>query len=64
MTPSIAYVAQQAWIFNGSLRENICFGAPYDPARYARALYDSALVGDLPTLPQGDQTPIGDKGMR
>jgi len=31
---NVAYVAQQAWIFNGTLRENILFGREYDQQRY------------------------------
>ena len=31
----VAYAAQQAWIFNATLRENILFGRPYDPDWYA-----------------------------
>lgn len=31
---SIAYAAQQAWIFNDTVRENILFGKSYDPERY------------------------------
>jgi len=27
---SVAYAAQQAWVFNGTLRENILFGKPFD----------------------------------
>lgn len=27
---SVAYAAQQAWIFNETLRENILFGKEYD----------------------------------
>ena len=30
---SVAYVAQQAWIFNDSLKENILFGNEYNPDR-------------------------------
>ncbi|KAM8775289.1 ATP-binding cassette sub-family C member 12-like isoform 2-T2 [Rhynchonycteris naso] len=30
---TLAYVSQQAWIFHGSVRENILFGAQYDPQR-------------------------------
>ena len=28
---SIAYVAQQAWIQNANVKENILYGHPYDP---------------------------------
>lgn len=31
---SFAYVAQQAWIMNSSLRENILFGETFDPKKY------------------------------
>ena len=30
----VAYVPQQAWILNETLRENILFGLPYDETRY------------------------------
>lgn len=30
----VAYVPQQAWIFNASLRENVLFGRPYNEERY------------------------------
>ncbi len=40
----IAYVAQQAWIRNASLRENILFGAPFDKERYEAVLDMCALV--------------------
>lgn len=30
---SIAYVPQQAWIINATLRDNILFGSPYDEAK-------------------------------
>lgn len=29
-----AYAAQQAWIFNASLRDNILFGKDYEEERY------------------------------
>lgn len=31
---SFAYVSQQAWIMNSSLRDNILFGEAFDPKRY------------------------------
>ncbi|KAL7753938.1 hypothetical protein RI367_000870 [Sorochytrium milnesiophthora] len=59
----VAYVAQQAWIVNGTLRENILMGAPMDEHLYRRTLYACSLVPDLKVLEQGDMTPIGDKGI-
>jgi len=32
-TQEIAYVAQQAWIMNTSVRENILFGKPFNLER-------------------------------
>ena len=34
MRGRIAYVPQQAWLINATVRENICFGEPYAPERY------------------------------
>jgi len=30
---SVAYVAQQAWIFNASVKDNILFGLPFEEER-------------------------------
>lgn len=34
----ISYVSQEAWLFVGTVRDNILFGQPYDKARYAQVL--------------------------
>ncbi|KAL3875737.1 hypothetical protein ACJMK2_033658 [Sinanodonta woodiana] len=60
---SIAYVPQQAWIQNTSLKDNILFGKAMDLNKY-RAIIDScALQPDLDIMPAGDQTEIGEKGI-
>ncbi|KAL7750892.1 Multidrug resistance-associated protein 1 [Sorochytrium milnesiophthora] len=59
----IAYVAQQAWIINGTVRDNILFGSVYDEKRYRQTLEACSLMSDLAILEQGDMTPIGDKGV-
>ena len=59
----VAYVAQQAWIRNATLRENILFGEKYEEARYRRVLDICALKPDLAILPGGDQVEIGEKGI-
>ena len=56
---SVAYVAQQAWILNTTLRENVLFGLPFDEARYKRALDSSCLTRDIDMLPAKDMTEIG-----
>ncbi|WAR00011.1 MRP1-like protein [Mya arenaria] len=35
---NVAYVAQQAWIFNASLRENILFGSEFEEQKYRKAI--------------------------
>ncbi|XP_021375724.1 multidrug resistance-associated protein 5-like [Mizuhopecten yessoensis] len=59
---SVAYAAQQAWIFNGTLRENVLFGNPYNPDWYRKVLTACSLDPDLRILANGDMTEIGDKG--
>lgn len=56
----MAYVAQQAWIQNLSLHDNILFGATYDEQRYHRVIEACALQPDLDILPAGDMTEIGE----
>ncbi|XP_029296884.1 multidrug resistance-associated protein 5 [Cottoperca gobio] len=57
-----AYVAQQAWILNESLKENILFGEEYDPDKYNDVLEACCLYSDLAELPYGDMTEIGERG--
>ncbi|OWF39707.1 Multidrug resistance-associated protein 9 [Mizuhopecten yessoensis] len=59
---SVAYAAQQAWVFNGTLRENVLFGNPYNPDWYTKVLTACSLDPDLRILANGDMTEIGDKG--
>lgn len=60
---SIAYVSQQAWIQNASLRDNILFGSPMERKRYDRVITACALKPDIQMLPGGDATEIGEKGI-
>lgn len=41
---SVAYVAQQAWVMNASVRENIVFGHRWDPAFYEKTVKACALT--------------------
>ncbi|KAI0564144.1 ABC transporter [Gracilaria domingensis] len=59
----VAYVAQTAWIFNDTLRNNIIFGKEFDERLYKKALDVSALKYDIDILPAGDMTAIGEKGI-
>ncbi|KAF9586638.1 hypothetical protein BGW38_000371 [Lunasporangiospora selenospora] len=59
----IAYVPQQAWIINASVRDNILLGKPFDQELYDRVVYASGLTHDLGILQAGDQTEIGERGI-
>ncbi|XP_053528129.1 multidrug resistance-associated protein 1 isoform X1 [Artibeus jamaicensis] len=60
---SVAYVPQQAWIQNHSLRENILFGRQLQERYYKAVIEACALLPDLEILPSGDRTEIGEKGV-
>ncbi|KAG8444998.1 hypothetical protein GDO86_009951 [Hymenochirus boettgeri] len=59
---TFAYVAQQAWILNATLRDNILFGKDYDEERYNTVLSVCCLRPDLAILPNSDLTEIGERG--
>ncbi|CAG2057953.1 unnamed protein product, partial [Timema podura] len=58
-----AYVSQEPWILNATLRDNILFGENFDAKRYYDTLYCCSLTEDINMLPGGDQTEIGEKGI-
>jgi ATP-binding cassette subfamily C (CFTR/MRP) protein 1 len=58
---TIAYVPQQAWIQNLSVRDNIVFGQKFDQQWYDIVVDSCALRADIATLPAGDETEIGEK---
>ncbi|XP_078472942.1 ATP-binding cassette sub-family C member 5-like [Lampetra planeri] len=59
---TLAYVAQQAWILNTTVRDNILFGKAYNEERYNMVLEACCLRIDLAMLPYGDMTEIGERG--
>ncbi|CEG39052.1 atp-binding cassette superfamily [Plasmopara halstedii] len=60
---SVAFVSQQPFIQNATVRENVCFGLPFNEEKYTEALRVSSMVKDLVSLPGGDMTEIGEKGI-
>lgn len=52
----LAYVPQQAWLQNASLKDNIIFSAPWDEERYQAVLEACSLTSDLLILEDGDET--------
>ena len=57
----MAYVAQEAWIQNATLKDNILFGQTLDQTKYEKIISACHLGSDLESLPGGDQTEIGEK---
>ena len=60
---SRALLAQQPWIQNLSLRDNILFGRPHESGRYEEVVRACGLEPDLALMTAGDQTEIGENGI-
>ena len=82
---TVAYAAQQPWILNATVHDNVLLGRlqeeedgprepehpgprgvgakPPFPSLYSRALAACALSRDLASLPAGDATEIGERGV-
>ncbi|KAL1411123.1 hypothetical protein Q8F55_002073 [Vanrija albida] len=59
----VAYVPQQAWLQNASIKDNIIFSSPWNAARYDAVIAACSLATDLEILEDGDETEIGEKGL-
>lgn len=59
----VAYMGQEAWIFNGTARENITFGQPYNKEKFDRIISACSLDRDFETFGAGDMVEIGDRGL-
>ena len=60
---TIAYVSQTAWVFSGTLRENVLFGEPYDEKRYSDVIEACALIEDINRFSNGDLSMVGERGV-
>lgn len=63
LTESIAYCAQQAWLANDTIKQNILFASHFDASRYKCVIAACALERDLEILDKGDSTLVGEKGI-
>jgi ABC-type multidrug transport system fused ATPase/permease subunit len=59
---SIAYCAQEPWLLNDTVKENIVFASRFDMQRYNDVIKACALERDLAILGTGDQTMVGENG--
>jgi len=60
---SIAYCAQNPWIQNGTVKDNVLFGRDYHEETYSSVIRACALEADLRALPAGENTEIGERGI-
>ena len=59
---SVIYLPHTAWVFSGTMIENILFGHLYEESKYGRIIDVCALKEDFQRLPDGDQTVVGERG--
>lgn len=62
MNARISYVPQEAWVFHGTIRENILFGQSMDEGRYQKVLHATCLDKDIEFLSAKDRTMVGEQG--
>ena len=59
----LALVPQQAWIFSGTVRENILFGSKYNKEVFEEVIDALALKPDLEGWQNADQAEVGERGL-
>ena len=59
-----AYVSQEAWIYDGTVEENILFNRPLDNETFERCIEACCLKEDLDQLPNGKYTLVGERGVQ
>ena len=59
----IAFVPQEPFLFAGTLRDNVTFGAGIPEKNLLKALRMAALENTLKALPRGVDTLVGEKGV-
>ncbi|XP_074035480.1 probable multidrug resistance-associated protein lethal(2)03659 isoform X2 [Leptinotarsa decemlineata] len=57
-----SYSSQEPWVFSGTIRQNILFGAEYNQSRYKEVIRVCDLEKDFDKFLNRDDTIIGDKG--
>src|SRR4029077_14256647 len=60
---AVAFVPQESFLFSATLEENIAWGGEVAPERLVQAAQLAQLTADLPQLPNGMQTMVGERGV-
>lgn len=55
----VAYAAQESWVMNTTIEENIIFGSPFNQERYEKVIYQCGLTRGLTLFEAGDETEVG-----
>lgn len=58
----VAFVPQEPWIMNRTLRDNVVFGAEFDFEHYKNTIRTCGLALDLKRLAKGDASILGERG--
>ncbi len=62
---NVGYVAQDNFLFYGSIRDNICFSAPFAETRaMERAAHIAGIADFVRSWPDGYDQQVGERGMR
>ncbi|KIK58469.1 hypothetical protein GYMLUDRAFT_45326 [Collybiopsis luxurians FD-317 M1] len=59
----VAYAAQESWVQNETIKNNILFASEYNEARYKEVIHVCGLERDLELFEAGDETEVGEKGL-
>lgn len=60
---SVAYITQNAFLLNATLKSNVVFHHKFDENWYKECLIRACLLDDIKQLPGGDLTEIGERGI-
>lgn len=60
---SLSYANQEAFLFEGTVRNNILFTEEFDENKYTKVVAACGLTKDFEQLENGDQTFVGEKGV-
>ena len=60
----IAYVEQEPILLSDSIKNNILYGKEYNREKYLECLRCTDLITDISNLLNGDNTIVGDKGVK
>ena len=61
---SMSYAAQEPWIMDGNVRENIVMGLPFNEKWYRQVVEACGLGTDFVSFINGDLTLVGDRGLQ